>query len=107
MLTVSLFASLLLAAQPAAADERARLAACLDAFVAAQQRERPAAEPFANALASACALEEHAYRQGHVARAVAAGTAWLAADDMAYRDALDLRIRARTAYLTARQACRR
>lgn len=105
LLATSFLASLLLAAQPPAADERARFAACLDAFLAVQQAGRPAAEPFANALASACALEELAFRRAYVARAVEAGTAYLAADGEAYRTVLDLRNAARNAYLTALQAC--
>jgi hypothetical protein len=106
MLAASLFASLLAGAEPLAAQEQSRFAACLDAFVAAQQRERPPVLDFTNALSSACAAEEHAYRKAHVARATAqAGVPYLQADGEAFDAVLQLRNSYRTAYLTARQAC--
>jgi hypothetical protein len=82
MLAASLFATLLLGAQPLAAEEQSRLAQCLDTFVAAQQRER---------------LPVLAWAQS--------GAPYLQADGEAFEAVLQLRNSYRTAYLTARQAC--
>jgi hypothetical protein len=104
---ISAFASLLLSVQPVAAPDQTALASCLTGFVALQQQAQSEVVDFSNALSAACYEEERAYRADYVARAAARGVSFGPADSEAYRNVLNLRIAARTAYLASQTPCAR
>jgi hypothetical protein len=99
------FALAIAAAQPPAGGEQARFAECLDLFLAEARRVRPPVAYFANALATACAVEERAYRTAALDAATARGTPYLTADTAAFDTVLALRTARRDAYLAAQPTC--
>lgn len=106
MLTAAL-AALLLAAQPAVPPEQVALDQCLSGFVAAQQEAGTAVADAVNALATACYVEERAYRAAYLAAAAARGVRQLPADSEAHLQVLNLRSRYRDAFLATQGRCAR